>query len=214
MVLDIIIIALIALGAFRGYKKGLIGILFSIIGMAAAIILAFILQTAVAKSLYNTGIGESIRTTVSTELTKSIEEKIKDNSNEDDKINFYGIIVDTLAGEEQIESVSEKVTMAILKGISFVLVFFIVMLISYILQMILNVVFNLPILNSVNNIGGIIGGILKVVVKIYVVLAIVYFISATSFLQPVTNIIDNSILTKVLYNNNIFVNIITGGLNK
>ena len=146
-----------------------------------------------------------------------INNLVKENLNnsdsaEEEKIDFYGILIDKVANEEEIQKVSDDVTMTILKGLSFVLIFFIVTLISYILQMILNVVFNLPILNSVNNIGGVIFGILKMLVKIYIVLAIIYFVSTIPFTKMVTDMIDSSMLTKFLYNNNIFVNIIVGGL--
>ena len=102
--------------------------------------------------------------------------------------------------------------MFILKGISFVLVFFVVTLIAYILQMILNVVFNLPILNSINNIGGVAAGLIKALIKVYVVLAIIYFLSAASFVEPLSNLIDSSSVTKVLYNNNLLVKLLSGSL--
>ncbi len=213
MILDIIILALIVIGAFFGYKKGLIGILFSVIGMIAAIVLALILQTSVAKSLYSTSIGQGINTTIKDQINNLVKENLNNSdSAEEEKIDFYGILIDKVANEEEIQKVSDDVTMTILKGLSFVLIFFIVTLISYILQMILNVVFNLPILNSVNNIGGVIFGILKMLVKIYIVLAIIYFVSTVPFTKMVTDMIDSSMLTKFLYNNNIFVNIIVGGL--
>ena len=64
LVLDIILIALIAFGAFRGYKRGLVGVVVGFASLILSIILAFAFQSIVAEALYNSGIGDSLKEVV------------------------------------------------------------------------------------------------------------------------------------------------------
>lgn len=212
MVLDIIIVALIVIGAFIGYRKGLVGILVSLIGTIAAIILAFLLQTPVANSLYNGGIGQMVETTVQETITNALEENLQKNEGNADTQSFYSKIIENVTGSEQVENVSKELTMSVLKGISFFVIFFVVILITYILQMILNIVVKLPLVGVANNVGGILAGALKVIVKVYVILAIVYCLSGVIKIDFVDNLINSSTITKLMYNNNVIVSVIFKGV--
>ena len=207
MILDIIILAILVFSAFLGYKKGLVGVLVSVIALLLSIILAIFLQGTLADYLSNeTNIGSTIESSVK----EMMEEQIKENKNEkidvNEKNKFLEMFFDTeKLTNSAVSEGSKKVTTFILKGISFVAIFVIVFVICYILRMVLNIVFSLPILGSVNKIGGVGVNILKSLFKIWVVLAICSFISFTPKLSFIYDIIDSSILTKFLYNNNIIV---------
>lgn len=210
MIIDIIVIVLLLLGAFSGYKKGLVGILVSFIGMIIAIVLAFGLQIPVANYLNdNTIIGKSINQTITKGITQTINNKdIDKDENQDKKIDFYDGIIEKITNEDQIASVSNNIVLFILKGISFVLIFIIVIIIFYIIQMVLNLVFNLPILGTVNKIGGVITGILKSLVGIWILLAIISFLSPIQMLNSIVGAINTSFVTNFLYSHNLFVALI------
>lgn len=205
MIIDIIVIAIIALSAFLGYKKGLVSILVSFAGMIIAIVLAFILQGPVADFLYNTPIGSSIEQGV----TKVIEENVQQENNNDNE-NFITKILNSKENSQDINKAAESLTKYILKGISFVGILILVFIICYILQMVLNLVFDLPLLNSVNRLGGIGLNIIKTLIKLWVLLAIISFISAIPIVKPVVDVINDSMLVKLLYDNNFLVAIIQG----
>ena len=112
-----------------------------------------------------------------------------------------------------VDESANKITMFILKGISFVGIFILVFIICYILRMILNIVFKLPILNSINKVGGVSLNVLKTVFKIWILLAIIYFVSFVPLVDTINNFIDSSVVTKFLYENNIIVNILKSTLN-
>jgi uncharacterized membrane protein required for colicin V production len=209
MIIDIILIIFVFLGAFMGYKKGLINVLVSFIGVILALVLAFLLQIPVANALRESEVGNKIYTTVYDGINKATEDQKQDVDN----TSFYSTIVKGFLSDEQINTHSEKLTMFILKGISFFSIFVIVTIIIFILRTILNIVFDLPILNSVNKYGGLGLGALKSILAVYIILAVIAFISPMP--QVSKNVVQNinkTNVTKVLYNNNMLVRIIESNI--
>lgn len=206
IILDIVVLALIALAAFSGHKKGLVGIIVGFASLILSIVLAFALQSAVAEALYNSGIGTSINNTIN----GAIEEKLE--KGEDINNTVYGKIVKTITTEEQVDSASQTITKFVLKGISFIIILLIVHLICYILQMILNVVFNLPILSQINGIGGTAVGALSMILKVCIALAIISFLSPMPMFEPIVGYVNQTILVKFLYNHNFLVALLKLGL--
>lgn len=212
MIVDIIVIALILLGAFNGYKKGLVGILIGLIAVLLSLILAFALQIPVSSYLYNnTPIGEGLNNTITSGINEAFENS-KDTENKTEEQNFYTDIVKNITTEEQIAQMSENVTMFILKGASFIIVFIVVLVICYILRMVLNLVFDLPILHSINKIGGVAAGLIKSLLSIWIILALVSIVSPIQMFDGVVILIKNTTVTNFLYTNNILVNILGSGL--
>ena len=136
MIIDIIIIALIALGVFFGYKKGLVGILIGVASLILSIILAFVLQGPVSEYLYSTPVGTSIESkvtefvndTLSSENNENVdsedntkkEEKISPKEkigNNDEKTNNNKNTVDLLDFEDEPKSKEEKEELNILPQI-------------------------------------------------------------------------------------------------
>lgn len=206
LVLDIIVLVLIALGAFSGHKKGLVGIIVGFASLILSIVLAFALQSAVANALYDSGIGKSLNTSIG----NSIQDKIDDGEKIED--TAYGKIVAAITTEEDVNNAAQIVTKFILKGISFIIILFIVHLICYILQMVLNVVFNLPILSSINGIGGTVLGALSILLKIWIALAILSFLAPIPMFESIKGYVDQTMLIKFLYNHNFLVALLKIGL--
>lgn len=211
MIIDIVLILFVVLGAFMGYRKGLINVLVSFVAIIIALALSLLLQIPVANTLRQTAIGNSINETVNTHLIGSIQNKtadIVDNT-------FYMKISQNISSSEQLKDSSESITMFILKGLSFFIIFIIVTLIILILKKVLNIVFDLPILNSVNQIGGLALGGVKSLAIVYIVLAILAFISPMpSVTSSITENINKTKITKTLYNNNLLVNTIKLNIGK
>lgn len=207
MILDIIVLVLIITGAIIGYKKGLVGIMVGLVSMILAIILSLILQGPIADALYNnTGMGKVIEQTVYNNLNSANNKEKEANAGEN-------IIIDNITNKATESLTSEQtaktVTMFVLKGISFVIIFIIVTIICRILQSVLNLVFNLPVLDIVNNFGGLGVGVIKALLKIYIVLAIISFIAPMNIIDPVIDMINTSTVTKILYQNNLFVSLLS-----
>lgn len=211
MIIDIIVLIFIALAAYAGYKKGLVGILVSLLVMVISIVFAFMLQGVIADMLYNdTSIGKTLQQSIETSLEDSFDKKIEEKT---DSNAFYAGIVKSIVNKDEISGVAENTTKFILKGISFVAIFVITFIICYIVQMMLNIVFDLPGLSQINEIGGVAVGILKALLKVWIVLAIVSFISPVPVFNFLDTAIKNTMITRFLYEHNVFVTLLKLGLN-
>lgn len=214
MIIDIIVVAILLLSAYTGYKKGLISILVGFISLILAIIIAFLFQGTLADFLYNnTPVGTSVSKTVTNFVMDNLETTTQ-GENADKKDGNMLEILDMFISDEKedviIEDVSSKITMYILRGISFIALLVIVMLICYIITMLLNFVFSFPILDSINRFGGIGINLVKTLVKVWIVFAIISFVSTLPMIDPIVEQINNSMLSKLLYNNNLLVGLIQG----
>lgn len=213
MITDIIIIALIALGVFFGYKKGLVGILIGVASLILSIILAFVLQGPVSEYLYSTPVGTSIESKVTEFVNDTLSSENNENVDSEDNTKkendfFSKVIEDATNSEDTVKEASKNITMFILKGITFIGIFILVRIICYILQMILNVVFDLPILHSVNKFGGMAINLVATLLKLWILLAAIQLISSVVAIDFIINLINQSYLTKLLYENNILLNIL------
>lgn len=207
MILDIIILVLVLFAALMGYKKGLVGIMVGLVSMILAIVLSLFLQGPIADMLYNnTGVGKIVEQTVYTNLNSANN---KNNENKSTDNIIINSITDKVVASLTNEETAKAVTMFILKGISFVIIFIVVTIVCRILQSVLNLVFNLPVLDVVNKFGGLGLGAIKVLLKIYIVLAIISFIAPMQIIDPVIEMINSSTVTKMLYQNNLFVSLLS-----
>ena len=206
MIIDIILILFIVLGAFLGYKKGLINVVFSIVTILISIILSLLLQAPVANVLSQSKMNDNINVAVKENIQKIVSNKSENNQNN----KIYDMVLKQVLSEDNISEQANKITLFIIKGISFVAVFIVVTVILFILKSVLNLVFDLPLLHSINKIGGLGVGAIKNIVIIYVMLALIAFTSPLPFVaNNIAPKINNTIITKILYNNNLLVNVIS-----
>ena len=211
MIIDIILILFLFFGAYVGYKKGLVNVLMNFIAIIFAIVLSFFLQFPIADCLKNSKFGNDLYINVHKGIVSTIDaqrEGIEKNT-------IYSKIIDGVISEEQIDAQADNVTTFILKGVSFIAIFLVTLIIIFILKGVLNTVFYLPILNSINKIGGLTVGGLKSVVIIYLILAAIAFISPMPIVKGnLSNKIEKTNITKVMYENNLLVQIINGSIKK
>jgi len=231
MIIDIVIILLIALAGFLGYKKGLVDMIASIVSIALAFILAIILQEAVAEFLIEkTGLGSNIQSQIEDTLKTTFlgEENVKlqeaENVENSEKTELNtnksngeikGFIENFVKEEiiaDNIPIIANNITKFIFKGISFIGIFIIVLIITYIIRMILNLVFELPILNTVNKFGGLAFGIIKGLLWIFILFAIIKFLEPMGVDKVIVDYINTSIVSRFLYNTNFVVMLIKGDL--
>ena len=210
MILDVILIVLILLGILIGYKKGFVKVIIRLGSFVLAILLAFLLQNSVA-----TFIGErlGLENTISTAIeTKLVE--ITENDQKEVNINILQKTIDSINDaasnekEQQIKEWTNIITEFILKGISFIAILLVVEIIMGIISLILNSVVSLPVLKTLNGLLGAIIEVILVLFRIYIILAIISFLSPLELLDKVTDFINQTCITKWLYENNIIINII------
>ena len=217
IVLDVIILSVLALSLILGYRKGLIGVAFNLCAFLVALIITWILYIPITNLVINnTQIDDGIRNTI---IEKGVikekvenektEEKIEENDNVVNQyIQKYVTEPATNATnnvvEETAKVVSEKVV-----AIGVAIGLFIVVRIGLILlKFVAEAIAKLPVIKQFNKAGGLIYGAIRGMFIIYIFLAILFFIMSINNSGMIANMINSSIISKLLYENNLILNII------
>ena len=214
IVIDIIIIILILLSTFLGYKKGLVGVAFKILSFIIALVITLILFKPVSNYIINnTQIDDNIQSAITEKLsgTKIDEEGKISNQNSDipqvmvEYINKS--IEDTIdkTKDNLIQQVAINLTQSSINIIVIVSLFIVTRIILFVVSLILDAVTELPLIKQFDEIGGIIYGILRAIVILYVLFAILTFILPMIPNNNILTAINNSIIAGFMYNNNIIL---------
>lgn len=214
IIVDIIIVVLIALSTFFGYKKGLARVILKIFSFLIAVILMLVLYKPISNVVIeNTTLDDKIKSAVSEQLVKlNVDFENDDEEREkgfaEEYISKYVEEAIEKGTEDVIEYVSAKLSIAIINVIIALIVFIVSMVLLLIISIFLRFLVKLPILKQIDKSGGIIYGILRAIVIIYVVLAILSVMSALMENFTITEAIENSTIGNVLYNNNVILKLI------
>ena len=210
IILDIILVAIIALNIFICYKKGLVKLAVGLIAVAAAIILALILYKPVSNLIIE-----------NTEIDENIEQAIINNfsgdTQENEEVRYVSVLdylqkyVDDAVNKTQTEIVTQTAGMMAVKIINVVVligIFIIVRAVLVLLTFISDIITSLPILKQFNEVVGILYGAIKALLIIYVVLAIVFLIICYTNNSTISEAINSSYITRFFYDHNLLLNII------
>ena len=182
-----------------GYKKGCIGVVASLASVIIAFVLAYFLSETVGNYIQETSWGMSI----SKEIKSSVVDLLK-TSEESGIVEF---IQEKLKLSNK-NTIASKIVDYVFTGVGFIIVFIGARIIVFIVQKVLETIFELPVLKSFNKLGGIIAAAILFVVEFSIILAVIESLSSLSIMGKVVNIINTSVITKELYDHNIFTNII------
>lgn len=210
IILDIIIVAIIALNVYLCYKKGLVNLAVGLIAVFAAIVLSVLFYKPVTNIIIeNTQFDETIE--------KSIIENFSADVPEGAEVGYTGILsyleteVGNAVNKTQNEVVYESagaISIKVINLISFIVIFTVVRVALFALTFIADVITSLPILKQLDDVGGILYGIIKALLIIYVVLAVIFFIANLTTNTTISDAISSSYITKFFYENNILLNIL------
>lgn len=217
MVLDIILIALMGLAIFIGYKKGLVKIILKFVGIILALVLAYIFCTPLSQFIYNDlGFGIKISESIGEKISGYINSKTEESNVDEYIVNFEGILSkeeeNELTSEELSEgivtNVAEKITMFIIKGASFIIIVILINLCVFIASLIFEGLTNLPVIKTFNKTGGSILSVITTILRIWIALGILYIFEPMGIVTGIVEYIETSTLVALLYNNNILMSII------
>ena len=208
--LDIVVVAILALNIILGYKKGLINVVFNILAFFIAIIITFILYKPVSNFIINnTEIDDKIKQTI---IENSKKEDNSDNEKTESSNIIQKYVEDSIknaeedAKEKTIELVANTISIRGVEILTGILLFIVTRLILIVLGFITKFVANLPLIKQFNEIGGVLYGLLKGLLIIYIILTIMFFVVSINQKGIISETIENSYITKILYDNNIIVN--------
>lgn len=221
MILDIIVIVFVLISGLIGIKKGLVNVVVKIAGFVLAILLACTCYKNLSTYLYeNYTFGDKINNSVREFISSNedIQDKEQEYINLSEILNKFKLQdkIDLDKEEEQISDgitltdiVAEKITSYIMNIISFLGIFIVVIIVAAIIGIILSAVCLIPGLKQINKTGGFIIEIILCILKLWIVLGIVSLLSPMDFMSWIIAQIENSIIVRFFYNNNILIGLIS-----
>ena len=191
---DLIIIAIIALSAFLGYRKGLVVLAIKLCAFIIAIAITFVIYKPVANVVINvTGIDETIE--------NAILEKANGIMSEENNETSIQMIEDAKTG--LLPEVAREIAINIVTGGVFLILFIIVRIAIKFVTALANAVAKLPIIKQFNEMGGLLYGVLRGLLIIYVAMLIIGVVGQINPENTVHQSLNSSYIGKMMYNNNI-----------
>lgn len=211
IIVDLVIIAIIALCIIIGYIKGLTGSLIKILSFVLSLVVAFVLFVPVSSFIIN-------NTEIDENLEKSIREiVIKQEENKETKEEMPTAITDYInqkveeaseqAKEAIVDSTAKEVTIMIIKAGTWIALFIIARILFILLKFVTALIAKLPVIKQCDKLGGIIYGLLEGLIITYVALAIISFVTPMTK-GALSESINKSYIGSFMYQHNILLNII------
>ena len=209
IIIDIVVIAILALSIFLGYKRGLIKVIFNLCAFLVALILTFILYKPVASFVIeNTDLYDNIKQVVLDNGITEKKENVTDNNAGVDKyIEKYTYNAITEAKNDVVKSAADTIALNAVNVLVSIGLFIVIRILLIFAKFLVEALAELPIVKQFNELGGALYGAITGLIAIYVILAIVFFVVSINGFEYINEAIDMSIITKYLYGNNIILNI-------
>lgn len=198
MVLDLIVILVVALFTFIGYKQGLVKTAIKILAFFIALIISLMLYKTIGNVIIkNTQVDEKIQNAiVSKVLPKDYEEKLE-------------VLPDTLveSGETTVNELAKNITEKIIYGVVFIVLFVVLKIALKFVTLLTDLITKLPVIKQFDKTGGLIYGVAKGFIIVTVIFAVISLISPMLDAKYI-NAINNSYLSAMLYNHNLLIELI------
>ncbi len=199
IIIDIILVAIVALSAFLGYKKGLVELGARLFAGIIAIILTLIVYKPIANVVIsNSNIDERIENII-IEKTNEIVDKNTPTSDNKYIQDTTESVANQIKGEiskEQANSISKNVIYA---G-SIIIIFILIKIILTIVIKLLDTVAELPILKQFNEVGGLAYGLIRGLLIITIFITIIGIFININPESSLNDRVDETYLTKAICN--------------
>lgn len=203
LIIDLIIVAVILLFTFLGYKRGLIKVAIHLCTFFIAIIVAFVLYKPISNVVIeNTNIDETIQTTIT---SKILPEGASETTEVELPDNLPNMILKN--SQNTIQSVANSFTTTLIESACFFLIFILVKIILKFVTILADWIAKLPILKQFNELGGTIYGILEGLLVVFTVFALIS-LAAPLIDSSVLDAINSSFIGAFIYNNNLLLNLV------
>ncbi len=202
----LVVILIMAWSIFRGYTKGFLRIIYSLVAWIVVVFLAAAATPYVSQMISDkTSIGEKVYDTTYNKISTTIQEK---DQPQEDSLENLGIkvpknVADKLFKETGVyDTIAGNVSNLAVNGVSFVLLLLIFALALKILFQIIKVVEKIPVIGGMNKSLGVLLGAVKGIILIWLLFAIVALNSTSETGIKVISYIYESNITTFLYENN------------
>lgn len=194
--IDLILLAIIALFTFIGYKRGLIKVAFGLVSFVLAIVISVILYKPVSNFIIN-------YTPIDDTIEAAIEQRLESpDTTEQETKNIVSNYYNNFKNSSTVV-IADGISKSIINISCILIVFIIAKIILLFFKFIGDLVAKLPLIKQFNSAGGFLYGLLKGFVIVYILLALIAIISPIFDINQLINMINKSIITNIMYNNNI-----------
>lgn len=213
MIVDLIIIGILAVSILIGVKIGLIKSLINLAAIFLSIIIAMALCRPVATFLMNnTKMDETVQSTIVKTILGEEKAKTEQEDKSKNEIQKYieqaGETIDN-AKRTMVTQTAQELTKQIMIGISFVGLYLLSAVIIFIIKQLSNLLTSLPVIKQFDKIGGGIIGAINAIIIVYIALGIVKVVGVTVKNPTLIKEVNNSIITKIIFDKNPVERIIT-----
>lgn len=235
IIIDVIIIAILAICIGLGFKRGLTGSLLKIVSFILALIIAFVLfkpvsnfiidntnwdetleqsirQIFIEETMQENNIQEQNKNTENTQVSnEQIQENEKTQSMPDVMINYINEAVENVGTEAKnaiVESTARNVATTIINIGVLIALFLVSRIVLIFIKGLTQLITKLPVIKQFDKLGGIIYGLLEALVIIYVILTILSLVSPLISNSGIIQAIENSFIGSVMYDNNLLLKLI------
>lgn len=185
IILDIILISILIISTFAGYKKGLVKLGTRLIAGIIAIIITIIAYRPVSNTIIN-----------NTPLDEKIENIIVENMTDAKEENITSQVSNNVISKE-----AADISDGVIYTLTGIVLFIVVKIILSIIISLLDFVAKLPILKQFNEAGGIAYGLIRGIIIIFIIVLVIGIVVKINPENKLKEGIDDSHITKILYEN-------------
>ena len=191
IVIDIILVLIVALSAFLGYKKGLVELGAKLFAGIIAIVITLIIYKPVGNIVIkNTSIDEKIENTILEKTTNVIDENSKISDNKYIQVK-----------EEVIPEQARNIAVNVVYVATALILFIVSKIVLSIVISLANAVASLPILKQFNEIGGLLYGLVRGAIISFVLILVIGTIAKLNPNGSLSKNVESTYLLKEVYNN-------------
>lgn len=196
MVVDLIIIGIVLLSTFLAYRKGMVKLAIGLCAFIISIVVTFVLYQPITNLVINgTSIDEAIEDMIYEKANDILQKDV-----EEDTITSQ-VVED--AKNEMLPETARALAVNIVRGGVIIILFVAIRIALIFVTVLADAIAKLPIINQINKTTGMIYGILRGLLLVYVVLLILAIPGEINSQNSINSSVDQSILGKAMYENNI-----------
>lgn len=233
--LTALIIIILALFAFMGYKRGIIKMIVAIASIFATAFLVMLFQPKISGILKNTSYYNEVYGQVYSYSSEKIEDKIDaELINENIKVGYdtiekvlddiyipneiKGYVIEKIkidtgdninSGIENIKDIiTKKIVDCIMEMLTFVVSFIVILVIVKIAIIFTQVISDLPVIGGVNKLCGLIVGLFEGICAVWIIFMVITVFGSLEIKVELFEMLNSNVILRFLYDSNIFMKII------
>lgn len=200
IVIDIILVLIVALSAFLGYKKGLVELGAKLFAGIIAIVITLIIYKPVGNIVIkNTSIDEKIENTILEKTTNVIDENSKVSDNK--YIQNASDNAVSQVKEEILPEQARNIAVNVIYIATALILFIVTKIVISIVISLANAVASLPILKQFNEIGGLLYGLVRGAIISFVLILVIGTVAKLNPNGSLSKNVESTYLLKEVYNN-------------